>query len=146
VREVRITKTEERLGYLTPEEFGYVLGKRSLALGEKVDGLITSPAATLAFNKGYRMAVAEHRTPPIAGCGWRQRLGYYWNRRYIQKVSRNSGLTGLSRSFGGYRFEVSDSMRVIFECPVCSQMLRLPTEKRVVARCNICETSFECRT
>jgi len=146
MREVRIRTTEERLGYLTPEEFGYVLGKRSLALGEKMDGLITSPAAKLAFNKGYCLAVADHQAAPVVGCAWWHRWVYYWNRRYVQNVHRKSGLTGLSRLFGGYQFEVADSMRVIFECPVCSQKLRLPTARRVNARCSICETSLECCT
>jgi hypothetical protein len=146
VREVRITTRDERLGYLTPDEFGYVLGKRSLALGEKVDGLITSRAAKLAFDKGSRLAVADHRSAPVVGCGWWRRWGYSWNRRYIRNAHQKSGLTGFSRQFGGYQFEVTDSMRVIFDCPVCSQKLRLPTDKRVVARCSICETSFECST
>jgi hypothetical protein len=146
IREVCTTTTEERLGYLTPDEFGYVLGKRSLAFGEKVDSLITSPAARSALGEGSKLAVADHRSAPVVGCSWWRRLGYSWNRRHIRNVHRNSGLSGVSRQFSGYRFEVSDSMRVIFECPVCSQQLRLPTEKRVVARCGVCETSIECST
>ena len=47
--EVHTETTEEKLGYLTPEEFGYILGKRSFAFGEKVDRLIDSPAAQQAL-------------------------------------------------------------------------------------------------
>ncbi|MEW6747061.1 MAG: hypothetical protein AB1486_30360 [Planctomycetota bacterium] len=146
MREVRTTTTEERPGYLTPEEFGYVLRKRAFAFGEMVDSLITSPAAKSALDKGSRLAVVDHRSAPVVGCSWWRRWGYCWNRRYIRNVHRNSGLTGFSRQFSGYRFEVSDSMRVILECPVCSQQLRLPTDRRVVARCGVCETSIECNT
>lgn len=146
MREVRITTTDERLGYLTPEEFGYVLGKRSLALGEKMTGLITSPAGKMAFDRGYRTAVADHQSAPIVGCGWWRRSEYYWNRRHVRNVHRSSGLTGRSRLFRGYQFEVADSMRVIFECPVCSQKLRLPTDQQVDVRCSICDTSIGCRT
>jgi hypothetical protein len=146
MREVRTTTTEERLGYLTSDEFGYVLGKRSLAFGETVDSSITSQAARSALVKGSKLAVGDHRSAPVVGCSWWRRWGYSWNRRYILNVHRKSGLTGLSRRFGGYQFEVMDSMRVIFECPVCSQKLRLPTEKRVVARCSVCETTIDCST
>lgn len=146
MREVGTTTTEERIGYLTPEEFGYVLRKRAFAFGEAVDSLINGPAARSALDKGSRLAVVDHRSAPFVRCYWWRRWGYGWNRRYIRNVHRNSGLTGVSRQFGGYRFEVSDSMRVIFECPVCNQQLRLPTDKRAVARCSVCGTSIECRT
>jgi hypothetical protein len=146
MREVRTTTTEERLGYLTPEEFGYVLRKRAFAFGETVDSLITSPAAKSALDEGSRLAVLDDRSAPVVKCSWWRRMGYCWNRRQIRNVHQNSGLTGVSRQFSGYRFEVSDSMRVIFECPVCSQQLRIPSDKRVVARCSVCETSIECNT
>jgi hypothetical protein len=146
MREVRITTTEERLGYLTPDEFGYVLGKRSLAFDERADCLLTSAVARLAFDRGYQQALLDYRRPPLSECSWWRRWAYYWNRRYIRRVSRSSGVTAFYRQFRGYHFEVSDSISVIFECPVCSQKLRLPTGICVNVRCKICETSFECRT
>lgn len=145
-REIRNTTKTEQLGYLTPDEFGYVLRKRSLAFGEEVDSAITSPAARSALYEGSTLAFGERWSAPIEGCSWWEKWGYFWNRRYVRNVHQKSGLTGNSHRFGGYQFEVADSMRVIFECPVCSQKLRLPTDKRVVAYCSVCETSINCST
>lgn len=144
--EVQTKTTEEKLGYLTPEEFGYVMQKRAFVFGEKVTRLITSAAAKSAFKKGSRLAFADRRSTPVVGRTWWPRWNYHRNRRFIWNMHRKSGLTGVSHSFGSYRFEISDSMRVIFECPVCSQQLRLPTEKRVVATCGVCESAIDCKT
>jgi hypothetical protein len=145
-REVRVTTTEERLGYLTPSEFGYVLAKRSLAFKERSDRLLTSRAAVQAYRNGAQYARREYRCPPLSRCGWLDRVKYYSNRRNIRRANGLRGLNGMSRHFRGYRFDFSDAMRVIFGCPECGQELRLPTDKSVQARCPVCKTSFECKT
>ena len=63
--QVYIQWKEERLGYLTPEEFGYVLGKRAITFQENMDGLITSSAARKAFQNGFHKAKSEYRQPPL---------------------------------------------------------------------------------
>ena len=140
-----VTK-EEMLGYLTPEEFGYVLEKRAIAFGENVDKLITSPAAKKALHAGSQMAWRDHRAPPSSKCGLWQKLRYFYHQRYIQNTGMKSGLNGLSRSFGGYQFELNDSLKVIFECPVCGQKLRLPTQKKLQVRCASCGAILDCKT
>lgn len=145
-REVRTTITDERLGYLTPDEFGYVLQKRALAFGEPVGSLIAGLAAQSGLQEGLRQAVVDYRSPPIITCAWWRRWRYAWDRQCIRIVNRISGLSGTSRQFSGYRFEISDSMRVIFVCPVCSQPLRLPTGRRVNARCGACGKEMSCST
>jgi DNA-directed RNA polymerase subunit RPC12/RpoP len=61
-------------------------------------------------------------------------------------ISRSTGLKGLSRSFNGCQFDVSDGMKVVFECPACSQKLRLPIKKKTEARCGACQSFFKCQT
>ncbi len=140
------TIRKEKLGYLTPEEFGYVLGKRSLAFAENCPALITSPAAKKAFTEGFRRARLDHEQAPLAACSWLRRLGYYWNRSRVRSVCLGSGLKGLSRYFAGYQFAVAEEMRVILECPVCSQKLRLPVGMTLEARCGLCQAVLMCKT
>lgn len=138
---------EERLGYLTPEEFGYVLGKRAINFKENMNGFITSSAAKKAFQRGFQRAKLEYRQPPMKNCGWIKRILYRWNLRRIVSANRNGNIKIVSHSFEGYRFDISDGIKVVFECPVCSQKLRLPVNKKnIVANCSICQSSFKCET
>ncbi|MCP2729818.1 hypothetical protein [Limnofasciculus baicalensis] len=144
--QTHIRYQEERLGYLTPEEFGYVLGKRSIKFKERINGLITNYFAKEALHRGFRKARLEYQQPPMKNCGFIKNLLYKWNKRQIINLTRSGELKGLSRSFSGYKFDISDEMKVVFECPVCSQKLRLPTHKNIQAHCSICKSSFECKT
>jgi len=144
---VNVTTQEEQLGYLTPEEFGYVLGKRVLVFNETPDKLLTSVAAHLAYKEGYRKAVLDSHQPPLRDCGLGRRSLYTWRRRYLQSAASNGDLNGQPSQFEHYRFEVTDTMKVIFECPVCCQQLRLPTYRRALrARCSVCTSELSCRT
>ncbi|MBD1908886.1 hypothetical protein H6F53_25930 [Trichocoleus sp. FACHB-832] len=137
---------EEQLGYLRPEEFGYVLGKRTINFKEQVNGFLTSSAAKEAFQRGFQRARMEYQRPPMKNCGLLKRMLYRWNQRRIVSASRSGDLKGLSRPFEGYQFDVSDEIKVVFECPVCSQKLRLPIYKNILANCSICQSSFKCKT
>lgn len=143
---VYILYQEERLGYLTPEEFGYVIGKRSILFKEKINSFITSLFAREAFHRGFRKARSEYQKPPLKNCGLIKRMLYKWNLRAIRNMSHSAEMKGLSRSFGGYQFDISDGIKVVFECPVCSQKLRLPVNKKIQAHCGVCQSSFECKT
>ncbi|MFM9266504.1 hypothetical protein [Tychonema sp. BBK16] len=138
---------EERLGYLTPEEFGYVLGKRAINFKESMNDFITSSAAKKAFQKGFKRAKLEYRLPPLKKSNLLRRILYRWNKRRIVSASRDENIKNLSHSFDGYKFDISDGIKVVFECPVCSQKLRLPVNKKnIVAHCSICQSSFNCET
>ena len=137
---------EERLGYLTPEEFGYVLGKRTINFQEKVNGFLTSSAAKEAFKRGFQRARMEYQQPPLKNCGWLKRMFYRRNQRRIVNASRSGESKGLSRPFDGYQFNISDEIKVVFECPVCSQKLRIPLYKNILAHCSVCQSSFQCET
>ena len=54
VRGERLMMSASKLGYLTPEEFGYVLAKRALAFGDDIEPGFTSAQARDAYRGGWR--------------------------------------------------------------------------------------------
>lgn len=137
---------EEKLGYLTPEEFGYVLGKRSLAFNEKLDEWLTQTARKV-YKAGFRKAMADYKKPPLRSCGIGRQILYNWRCWYVQVVSKREKSKESSHEFHGYRFDVSDTIKVVFDCPVCFQKLRVPIKKgNVKVRCSVCETELACKT
>ncbi|WP_372498474.1 hypothetical protein, partial [Streptomyces monomycini] len=60
----------QKLGYLTPEEFGYVLAKRALLFGEDPAPWFTSPQAYDAYKAGMALARRDAQQPPLAAAGW----------------------------------------------------------------------------
>jgi phenylpyruvate tautomerase PptA (4-oxalocrotonate tautomerase family) len=68
--------TSQKLGYLTPEEYGYVLAKRAAVFGEDPRVWFTSPQAYQAYAKGLRLAEREAAQPPLASAGWAARQRY----------------------------------------------------------------------
>ncbi|WP_137990005.1 hypothetical protein [Streptomyces vilmorinianum] len=128
--------SRQKLGYLTPEEFGYVLAKRAAAFGEDPSPWFTSPRAYEAWERGRQEAERDARTPPLAEAGWAARHRYAKDRRY-----------GRARTDAPYAFEGSGaSARVAFPCPVCRQRLRVPAGRRLRARCGVCGSVLECET
>ncbi|MFG2140587.1 hypothetical protein [Streptomyces sp. NPDC048650] len=133
----------QKLGYLTPEEFGYVLARRAEFFGEDPAPWFTSPQAYDAYTKGAARAREDARRPPLAAAGWAARLRYAKDRR----LARSADRTGPSRtSADGYRFEGSAPLRVSFPCPVCHQRIRVPVRGRLRARCGLCRTVLDCDT
>ncbi|MFB7862001.1 hypothetical protein [Streptomyces sp. NPDC056069] len=106
--------SSQKLGYLTPEEFGYVLAKRAEVFGEDPSPWFTSAVAYEAWVRGRAEAARDWRRPPLAGAGWAAR--------------RRARATGDG----------------VFPCPVCGQRLRVAPERRLKARCGVCETVLEC--
>lgn len=132
-----------KVGYLTPEEFAYVLAKRSLLFGERIDRLLTLQAREL-YRQGLRMARREGARPPFSRSliWWRWLyLGRRWWTKRLPQTRKRS-------QFADYRFEwVDGEMKVTFDCPVCCQKLRLPTERRQIhLDCPTCQHSCSCRT
>ncbi|WP_103503726.1 MULTISPECIES: hypothetical protein [Streptomyces] len=134
--------TSQKLGYLTPEEYGYVLAKRSLAIGEDPRVWFTSPQAYDAYGKGLRRAEHDAAQPPLVTAGWAARRGYEAQRGLARSGRATPGV-------GAYRFEADRDgagQRVVFDCPVCAGRLRLPVRGPVRARCGVCRTVLECDT
>jgi len=132
-----------KVGYLTPEELGYVLAKRSLVFGEKIDKWLTLQAREI-YQFGLRMAMADYRCPPLRHCGFWRRMLYYWHRWRISRL----GIKDSSFSFNGYQLEVYGSkIKVRFDCPVCFQKLRVPAYKRrIKVVCRTCKNTLDCQT
>ncbi|GAA2630592.1 hypothetical protein GCM10010425_32010 [Streptomyces spororaveus] len=131
--------THQRFGYLTPEEFGYVLAKRAALFGEDPATWFTSPQAYEAYVRGRARAERDHRRAPLAAAGPLER------RRYARARRGGAGPAGGS----AYRFEQAEDgggLRVSFPCPVCAQRLRVPVRGRLRARCGLCHTVLDCLT
>ncbi|MFD5148039.1 hypothetical protein [Streptomyces sp. NPDC058401] len=130
--------THQKLGYLTPEEFGYVLARRGRFLGgEDLSAWFTSPQAYEAYVRGRARADRDLRRAPLAAAGPAERLRYAAARR-----------TGTAAPGAPYGFEGHPAgLRVWFPCPVCGQRLRLPARSGPVrARCGLCRTVLDCDT
>ncbi|WP_416237224.1 hypothetical protein [Streptomyces marinisediminis] len=128
--------TSQKLGYLTPEEFGYVLAKRAEVFAEDPAVWFTSPQASPAYTRGRERAAADRRRPPLAAAGWAARRRYAHDRR-----------RAAAPSTAPYRFEPGPPPRVSFPCPTCFQRVRLPASRgHLRARCTVCASLLECET
>ncbi|GHJ38275.1 hypothetical protein [Streptomyces sp. TS71-3] len=132
--------SSQKLGYLTPEEFGYVLAKRALVFHEDPSPWFTSPQAYTAYTKGMTLAQHDERQPPLTAAGWAGRRRYAKDRRYAQDHGAPYPADG------PYTFDGEGPMRVSFACPTCRQRVRVPVRGRVRARCGLCRTVLECDT
>ncbi|MFL4903508.1 hypothetical protein ACJ6WF_10060 [Streptomyces sp. MMS24-I2-30] len=132
------TVSSQKLGYLTPEEFGYVLAKRSLVFGEDPSVWFTSPQAYTAYTRGLAQARQDEQQPPLTAAGWAGRRRYARDRRQVHGPQPGVGYAFAAD--GGGR------MRVSFPCPTCRQRIRVPVRGRVRARCGLCRTVLECNT
>ncbi|MFF5368654.1 hypothetical protein [Streptomyces sp. NPDC013187] len=132
--------SSQKLGYLTPEEFGYVLAKRALAFGEDPAVWFTSAQAYTAYVKGMELARRDERQPPLTAAGWAGRRRYARDRRHAAAGPQQPGVPYAFSPDGGGR------LRVSFPCPTCHQRIRVPVRGRVRARCALCRSVLECDT
>ncbi|MEU0617490.1 hypothetical protein ABZ476_02280 [Streptomyces albogriseolus] len=136
--------SSQKLGYLTPEEFGYVLAKRALLFGEDPSVWFTSPQAYTAYREGLALARRDAEQPPLRAAGWAGRRRYARDRRHAQGDAEapEAGRETV------YRFSADDHgpLRVSFPCPTCHQRIRVPVAGRVRARCGLCRSVLECDT
>ncbi|MEU0782293.1 hypothetical protein ABZ341_11960 [Streptomyces sp. NPDC006173] len=134
--------SSQKLGYLTPEEFGYVLAKRALVFGEDPSVWFTSPQAYTAYTKGMAQARRDEQQPPLTAAGWAGRRRYAKDRRQAQE-HRSPDPGGVAYAFAP---DATGPLRVSFPCPTCHQRIRVPVRGRVRARCALCRTVLECDT
>ncbi|MFF9342096.1 MULTISPECIES: hypothetical protein [unclassified Streptomyces] len=124
----------QKLGYLTPEEFGWVLAQRAERFGEDPSPWFTSAVAYDAWRRGRAEAGRERRLPPLAGAGRSDR------RRYARERRLGRAAPGAPYSFDGG----APASSVAFPCPVCRQRLRVPAGRALRARCRLCGTVLDC--
>ncbi|MEV6203503.1 hypothetical protein AB0M64_26540 [Streptomyces sp. NPDC051771] len=124
----------QKLGYLTPEEFGWVLARRAELFDEDPSPWFTSAAAYEAWRRGRAEARRERRLPPLAAAGWTARRRYAHDRR-LGRAAPDApyAFTGGAPATG-----------VTFPCPVCHQRLRVPAGRTVRARCRLCGAVHDC--
>ncbi|MFF2849365.1 hypothetical protein ACFVT5_23990 [Streptomyces sp. NPDC058001] len=132
--------SSQKLGYLTPEEYGYVLAKRALVFDEDPSPWFTSPQAYPAYTRGLSLARRDERQPPLTAAGWTGRRRYAKDRRYAQ----DHGGSGLQT--GPYSFDPGSPLRVAFPCPTCRQRIRVAVRGPVRVRCGVCGTVLDCDT
>ncbi|WJY49799.1 hypothetical protein QRN89_08250 [Streptomyces chengbuensis] len=135
--------SSQKLGYLTPEEFGYVLAKRALVFGEDPSVWFTSPQGYTAYTKGRDRALRDGRQPPLSAAGWNGRRRYAKDRRYAADHPGPGPGQGAPYAF---EHAPGGGLRVSFPCPTCHQRIRVPVRGRVRARCGLCRTILECDT
>ncbi|MFI1680162.1 hypothetical protein [Streptomyces sp. NPDC020607] len=145
--------SSQKFGYLTPEEFGYVLAKRALAFGEAPETWFTSAQAYTAYTKGLAQARRDEQQPPLTAAGWAGRRRYAKDRRYAREHGSAvrggaDGAGGPGGLAGAYSFSGDGlgALRVTFSCPTCHQRIRVPVRGRMRVRCTLCRTVLECET
>jgi hypothetical protein len=139
--------SSQKLGYLTPEEFGYVLAKRAIAFDEDPSPWFTSPQGYTAYAKGRAQALRDAQRPPLTTAGWTGRHRYAKERRYAMENPGRAAAHHPDTGSSAYAFEHGpDGLRVSFPCPTCHQRIRVPVRGRVRARCGLCRTILECDT
>ncbi|MGW6026859.1 hypothetical protein [Streptomyces sp. NPDC055099] len=139
--------SSQKLGYLTPEEFGYVLAKRAIAFGEAPETWFTSAQAYTAYTKGLEQARRDEQQPPLTAAGWAGKRRYAKDRRHaLGSGGPGSPAGGASYSFSRGSGGAAEPLRVSFPCPTCQQRIRLPARGRMRARCTLCRTVLECDT
>lgn len=134
--------SSQKLGYLTPEEFGYVLAKRAALFDEDPRIWFTSPQGYEAYTRGRARALRDEQQPPLTTAGWAGRHRYAKERRHALDHPDAPRAPDAPYVFEAQR----DGPRVAFSCPTCHQRIRVPVRGRVRARCGLCGTVLDCDT
>ncbi len=124
------------MGYLSPEELGYVLCKTGRS--QRVRQL-THGSSRVAVRRGIRLASCEATAAPRTTAGL-VRHGLYKAARCI--ASHGFGSNRLHER-KHYAFEKE---HVLLRCAECCQAMRLPQWTSLLATCPTCGHRFECRT
>lgn len=136
--------SSQKLGYLTPEEFGYVLAKRAIAFDEDPSPWFTSPQGYTAYTRGRAQALRDAQQPPLTTAGWTGRHRYAKDRRHARE---HPGSAHAAAGPSAYAFERgADGLLVSFSCPTCHQRIRVAVRGRARVRCGLCRTILECDT
>lgn len=139
------TTSTQTLGYVSPAELGYILAKRALACDEHIDiHLSSNNVVRHAYQAGYQRAVDDYQRAPLASCGTMAAAQYQKDKTGAEELTTHRGLTPTFD--GGYRFQGYDPMTVIFRCPTCHHLAKVPVDRSVTVRCRICQSALRCET
>lgn len=130
------TRSTRHLGYLTPDELGYVLTRSGFG---GIDHELESLYAREALAIGRSRARAELTAPPLRSTSWWRRALYVLLRWWAERRKHAPELEALDL----YRVQAG---KVLFRCAVCCQRIRVPTRTSLTATCPRCETELPCET
>ena len=118
------TKTiSQYFGYLSLDEFGYILARRDHAFNLSSRAQIGQHQCKDAYDTGFKKYMGELKTRPFTPRPWYQRL------LCRTPIKPDNALQS----------------PILFECPRCSKTLRLPEmRKKVSVHCPICDSRFFC--
>jgi len=115
--------TRQYFGYLSLDEFGYILARRDHAFGLNSRSLIRRKECKEAYDIGMRKYTSELKSRPFSQRPWHQRLLHHYSKK------------GASVNLPP----------IHFECPKCSKTLRIPAvHQKLSVHCPICDSRFFC--
>ena len=132
----QIHRSERKLGYLTPDEYGYLLSHFDFSVPP---GELESAAAQKALSFGQHRARRERASPPLASAEPIAAFRYRWHR----SLSRLGWDTSHERHRYGYSLSAGS---VTFRCMLCTQQIRVPTRKTLRVCCPTCGFAHHCVT
>ena len=139
------TTSTQTLGYVSPEELGYILAKRALACDENFEvHLSRNNVVRHAYRVGHERAVGDYQRAPLAGCGTTAAVQYQKDKMYAEELTADRGITPTFD--GGYRFQGYEPMKVIFRCPACHHLAKVPVDRSVTIHCRRCQSALKCET
>ncbi len=136
-------------GYLTPDEFGYLLAKRHIIFRDDARHFLSHDPASSALAEGdvgsNENGEALRWLAPMVFGG-----ANTYGRDGWQTDGSRTGLAPrpmvLNQGALGSKWSTSP-LRVVFPCPVCYQNLRTPCHLgSIVVRCPVCRREFNCKT
>ncbi len=115
-----VRKNTNHFGYLTLDEFGYILAKRDSLFSRDSLALLEAGPSAAGFQSGSKRHKRELAVRPLINRPWYQSL--------FQR--ENASPDQLLKS-------------IAFSCPYCSQTLRIPEiHKKLSVHCTTCDSRF----
>jgi len=116
------TYSNKRLGYISPQEMGYVLAHRDFIRGEYSATAIHSETGSEGYSDGRDLFIEELSSRPY--------IKRFWINRFIYKL--------------GWQHK-SDMEGISFPCLICTQYIRIPAlHKTLNVSCPNCKDKILC--
>lgn len=138
-------------GYLSADDFGYIVAERAYRFGDAPAHLLHSAEGRAAFRKGKKVVQARlHRPPYMAAPLWR-RAAYSRKLARVSKYSNVMDQHSLESvaHIGAdvYAFRLCGGLKVQFRCAACNRGLQVPVgQSEIEVRCPTCGCSHRCYT
>jgi hypothetical protein len=125
----RIERRARQCGYITVDEFGYVLAKRDLLFSHDSSRDLKPGLPVDGYFAGRNRFQSELSKRPLVPRPLPERL-LRWMRRIL--LRRKEQINEVVAA-------------IVFGCPCCSQSLRIPSTRSILSvRCPVCDSHFRC--